>query len=151
MANTINLPSQQYLKLIFDYVDGWLVFKYTGKVAGNIKERYVKINIEGDSFYAHRLIWCWHYGYYPEYIDHINGNGFNNKIENLRECNQSQNSGNANWGDMRGIEQRGGSFRVRLKINGQRVSYGSYQALAEAIKVRNEAYRKVFGEFSFFG
>ena len=49
------------------------------------------------------------------------------------------------------IPQRGGSFRVRLKISGQRISYGSYQDLAEAMKVRNEAYRKVFGEFSFFG
>jgi len=145
------MPSKQYLNLIYNYVDGWLVNKFTGKVEGNLKEKYVKILIEGSYYYAHRLIWCWHYGYYPKYLDHIDGNGFNNKIENLRECNQSQNIANANYGDMRGIEQRGGSFRVRLKINGQRISYGSYQDLAEAMKIRDKAYREVFGEFSFFG
>ena len=145
------MPTQEYLRSIFDYIDGWLVYKYTGEVAGRFKERYIRIMIDNKDYYAHRLIWCWHYGYYPERIDHINRNGFNNKIENLRECTQSQNSANADWGHMRGIEQRGNSYRVRLKLDGERINFGSYRTLEEAMKVRDQAYRDTFGEFSIFG
>ena len=141
----------EWLTETFVYEDGWLYLRSTGKVRGTFKARYVKMTIQGREYYMHRLVWFYHNKTWPIQIDHADGNGFNNKIENLRECNQSQNIANANYGDMRGIEQRGGSFRVRLKINGQRISYGSYQELAEAMKVRNEAYLKAFGEFSFFG
>ena len=48
----------------------------------------------------HRAIWGVYYGHWPEFvIDHIDGNGKNNHIENLRDCSQSDNLLNKelNW------------------------------------------------------
>ena len=100
--------SQKLIKGIFSYdsESGWLIWKTNGKPAGSCRHR-LAIGLCGEKHYVHRLIWLWHYGTLPEYIDHIDGDTFNNRIENLRECTMSQNLGNANYGDMRGIEQRG--------------------------------------------
>ena len=52
--------------------------------------RYVEIN--GISYYSHRLIWFMHYGTWPKgQIDHINGIKDDNRIENLREATASEN------------------------------------------------------------
>ena len=46
-------------------------------------------------FLMHRVIWAWHHGCFPTLqIDHINGNGFDNHIENLREVSGSENKMN---------------------------------------------------------
>ena len=42
----------------------------------------------------HRLVWVLVYGRFPKLIDHINGNPKDNRIENLREVNQSENDMN---------------------------------------------------------
>lgn len=73
-------------------------------------------------------------------------NGFNNKIENLRECTASQNSGNANWGPMRGIEKHGRKYRVRISTDKGKIELGSYENLLDAITARNQGYYAYFGE-----
>jgi hypothetical protein len=68
-----------------------------GAVAGIVQKngrRYIKIN--GKSYLAHRLVWLWYYGEWPEgQIDHKDGNPDNNRIENLRiaknQVEQQQN------------------------------------------------------------
>ena len=73
------------------------------KTAGNIagkkgSDGYIRIYIGEENFLAHRLGWFLHYGKWPKELDHINGVRTDNRIENLRECLRSQNSGNsAGW------------------------------------------------------
>ncbi len=91
----------QEVKTLFDYKDGELHWKISrsnaikvGDIAGNINKSsgYRLINVDHKPQRAHRLVWLWHYGQYPEAgIDHINGNRNDNRIENLRAANQSQN------------------------------------------------------------
>ena len=70
-----------------------------GKVDGNIdKHGYVKIGINGFYYYAHRLDWLNTYGCFPKgekwQIDHIDGDRSNNRIENLKTVDHSENGKN---------------------------------------------------------
>ena len=153
--------TQSLVKSLFDYeADGFLIWKYdatqsyrwncrhVGTVAGSKRHTHVAISIGGVKYYAHRLIWLWHFGYLPEYIDHIDGNSLNNRIENLRECNMSQNQANASIGNMRGIEAHGAKWRARINVNGVRIELGSYETQAAAQDAYRDAAKRFFGEYA---
>ena len=56
---------------------------------------YVRINLDGRSYYAHRLAWLYVHGVFPtDVIDHRDGNGRNNAFDNLRAATQMQNGQN---------------------------------------------------------
>lgn len=53
---------------------------------------YIMIRIYTKLCCAHRLGWALHYGEFPRFfIDHINGNPSDNRIENLRDVPQKAN------------------------------------------------------------
>jgi hypothetical protein len=86
--------TQERLKEMFDYRDGELIRKKTGKSASVKKSphhRYVRMTIEGKVAPVHRMIFLWHHGFLPNVTDHVDGNRDNNCIENLRACTQSEN------------------------------------------------------------
>ena len=61
----------------------------------NGKPRYIYVYIDGKFYPAHRLAWRLFYGCQPiGYIDHINGNGLDNRIDNLRCVTPSENAKN---------------------------------------------------------
>lgn len=70
-----------------------------GREAGSIKAdgRYRTIFVRGRRLYCHRIVWELHNGQIPEgmCIDHIDGNGLNNRIENLRLATLSDNQKNS--------------------------------------------------------
>ena len=90
----------------------------------NGKWRYLRmqltINGREYNFYSHHVVWAWHHGRFPTMqIDHVNGNGFDNHIENLREVNQSENlrnmvypwKPNARTG-LPGVYKHGSGYRI---------------------------------------
>lgn len=71
--------------------------RYLNKVAGSKwSSGYVVVVLPGGRrFLAHRLVWLWVYGEWPKHeIDHINGRGDDNRIENLRDVTREVNGEN---------------------------------------------------------
>ena len=98
--------TRKKIKDTFSYKDGWLYWEKVspyrpdrlGKKAG-CKSAYghgVLIRWENSLHRASRLIWAWHYGVIKRdlVIDHIDGNPYNNRIENLRAVPQWENCRN---------------------------------------------------------
>jgi hypothetical protein len=66
-------------------------------------------------------------------IDHINGNGLDNRQENLRVVSYRVNLLNTDRSrTAKGIERHGKKWRVRPFINGVRVNLGSFSTEEEA-------------------
>lgn len=103
---------------------------YPGDVARGIVTdgRYRKVNHEGLSYLQHRVAWFLYYNEQPpEVIDHKDGNGLNNAIDNLRAADDSCNMMNINvtakssTGIKGVMPVRGGKlFRAEVCIDGKR-------------------------------
>lgn len=65
--------------------------KKNGVAGGASKVGYWKICYKGKSLLAHRLAWFIHFKVLPDVIDHIDGNGLNNRIRNLRVSSSQLN------------------------------------------------------------
>lgn len=66
--------------------------KVTGMSGG--RKLYYRVSVNKVSFLAHRIIFKMFYGIDADCIDHIDGNGLNNKINNLRNVSQLDNCRN---------------------------------------------------------
>lgn len=151
-----NLPSKEFLHQIFDYIDGNLIHKFNrskgkkGKIVGWIENNgYRSTNVLGIRYRIHRLIFQYHYDFCPEFLDHIDGNKQNNRIENLRPATIQQNNINRNLNVRNAIGYKGvcierGKFKANIKRNGRSYHLGYFQTAKEA----NDAYVKKSIELS---
>lgn len=154
--------TQELLHSLFDYRDGNLYWKVTrgngisGKIAGHKdKNEYLSIGIFGKSRRAHKLIYLYHHGYIPEFVDHINNIRDDNRIENLREATRSENNQNAkkrkdNSSGVKGVHfcKRDQRYVVRVQVNEQRLLFGYFKDLELAELVAIEARDKYHKEFA---
>ena len=123
------MMNQTLVKELFDYCDGNLIKRSTNKIVGtvtskSVNRQYVVVWAINKLWLAHRLIFLWHYGYFPKCIDHIDTNSLNNKIENLREATVSQNLQNTpkrktNTSGYKGVSWSKGrkSWTAQITIN----------------------------------
>ena len=100
-------PSQEELHSLFHYHQGQLLWlprpnsrrwntRYANTPSGSVRpDGYTMVSINGKAYRLHRLIFCYHYGYYPPIVDHIDRNPSNNCIENLRASDASLNQLNS--------------------------------------------------------
>ena len=94
--------TQDLVKKLFKYEDGKLIRLISRSGAGKVgaavgspnEKGYLLVGIGNLRCRVHRVIFLYHYGHLPEYIDHINGNRTDNRIENLRQCTISENGCN---------------------------------------------------------
>lgn len=149
---------------LFEYLpSGELTRKITtspraikGTIVGNVGKRgYKYFSINGKKYYNHRIIWFLHYKEMPEYIDHIDGNRLNNKIENLRICNLTENLCNScirkdNTSGHKGISwfKQYEKWRARINIYGKEHHLGYFEQKIEAIKAVQQARLKIHKEFA---
>ena len=94
--------TQAQVQDLFDYRDGELFWKNppgyrfkAGQRVGFLRpDGYRQVSIDRKKHLEHRVIFLLHHGYLPEYVDHIDGDKANNRIENLREATRSENQHN---------------------------------------------------------
>ncbi len=151
-------PTVERLKelLAYDEASGQLVWKYSrgnqvyaGRVAGSLfsarGKMYYIVRVDGCSILAHRVVWAMWYGVWPnKHIDHIDGDGLNNRVCNIREVYQGENNRNAavrkdSKTGVTGVRMRGGKFISTIRVNGEDIWLGVYATIDEASKARADA------------
>ncbi len=125
--------------------------RFAGKEAGSKLTDYVLVRMHETSWKAHRIAWAIHTGAWPKgQIDHINGDGHDNRISNLREVSNRENHKNMplradNSSGHNGILQwPNGRWRAEIRINGKNKHLGMFEHLEDAIEARRVA-EKQFG------
>lgn len=151
--------TQKQLHELFDYRDGHLYWKHdmcrgrikAGERAGCQGGRYWKIKLFQKCYYAHRLVWLWHYLNVPELIDHKNQNGLDNRIENLRPASKQQNavntynSASTTYGTY--FNHETSKYVAQIRLGGPVLYLGSFTTLLEAKEMYNMTAREWFGDF----
>lgn len=162
MADKHTTPNQLYLQTIFKYEDGklyWNVKKFKvkfGSLAGcYYKNGYVRIRLDKKFYLAHRLIFMMFHGYIPEYIDHINNDPHDNRIENLRPATKIQNQQNIrinkrNTSGVKGVcwNNYHQKYLARCAVDGERIHLGYFKKLADAKKAIEKFRKQHHGEFA---
>lgn len=160
---TIHLTLGRLLEILsYDPDTGvfrWRVYRArlarAGMIAGNSSDsRYVVIQIDGKSYYAHRLAWFYVHHEWPPLIDHIDGNGLDNRISNLRAATKSLNAVNmditaANTSGYRGVSwsKRYRKWVAKIKVDGRQQYIGSFSDKASAAQAYQKKALEIFGEF----
>lgn len=165
MADQDFTHSKEYLFSIFDYIDGKLFWikplspnkRLLGMEAGSATkhDRYKKVMIDKKSYKVHRLVYFMHHNYFPVYIDHINGNTFDNRIENLRDVTYTQNNQNAkirkdSTSGVKGVylHKATGKWTASCQANKKRLHLGLFDTIEEAEKAVKSAREQLHGSFA---
>lgn len=118
---------------------------------------YVVIRVDKILYKAHRLAWLYAHGAWPvQSIDHINRVRDDNRISNLRDVGQSENTLNgslrrANKSGATGV--RWDSLRQRwvagIKVRYRAIHLGRYNTKEEAVAARKAAEAQVLNSIKF--
>ena len=100
---------------------------------------YTCCTVEGHRCFAHRLAWCYVYGYWPDgELDHINGVRDDNRISNIRLSNRVENNLNKhgpradNKSGFRGVVAHKNRWRADFQADGVQQYLGLFDTAEEA-------------------
>lgn len=127
--------------------------KYAGKRTGckltNSKGKdYIVIGVNNKSVYAHRAAWIVTFGDIPEgmEIDHINGDGTDNRILNLRLVTKRENNFNKrkpsnNTSGHNGVawDKNRQKWMASIRIDRKNIFLGRYDEIDDAVRARENA------------
>lgn len=149
------------IKDIFSYcpTSGTLFWKVnrggkvkSGSVVGSIRRDrsgicYLQTHYMGKWYFVHRLIWLYVYGSFPDTIDHINGDGLDNRLENLRSISSRENQKNkgvyrSSSSRVPGVHPKTGKWLVNICVDSKMIHLGTYYDLFEACCARKSAENK---------
>lgn len=130
---------------------------HAGKVISTISnDGYIVVGINRRRYQAHRVAWVVHYGEWPDGdIDHINGDRADNRISNLRLCDDSQNQFNVSkktgvfTSSYKGVgfHSRSKKWRARIRVRNKRIELGYFDTQEEAYAAYCEASKIYHGEY----
>lgn len=159
--------TQERVKELFEYRDGIFVNSCNrgknhqakaGMPAGSKTKRgHFDVSVDGKKYKLHRIIFLFHYGRFPDKLDHINGDPSNNALDNIRDSNDAQNNQNRpkqsnNTSGYRGVylTGRGRWWSAEIKANGRKMRLGLFRDKTEAGKAYDKAANEHHKEFAFY-
>lgn len=154
--------TQKELRNIMEYNPDTGIFKMIKKTSrrvscdddvGNYARKnhngkaYLNVCINYKTYSIHRLAFLYMEGSFPkEQIDHINGNGTDNRWCNLRKVSQSENSRNmklfsTNNSGVTGVSwfKRLSKWRARVKVDYKDITIGYFDNIFDAVCARKNA------------
>jgi hypothetical protein len=156
------LPTKEFLNEIFEYCDGNLYQKQQrgsskqgAKVGWIEKNGYVATDVNNIRYKVHRLIYQYHFGFCPEFLDHIDCDKTNNKIENLRPATVFENNRNRkvtlqNKSGLKGAfwDKQHKKWKASIKINNKSIHLGHFENSLDAHLAYKKESLKIHGEFA---
>lgn len=110
---------------------------------------YRQTTILGVVCRAHRIAYAIYHGYFPDVIDHINGDKQDNRISNLRSVDRQTNMKNVvKLPKANGVEMgvyfcnNRRKWRAFVNVNQKRKCVGSFDDYDEAVSARRAAARR---------
>ena len=140
----------------------WIVVRRNGviqpgTIAGTVgSDGYIYAKIDGYRRVAHRIAWYLMTGeWLPSHqeIDHRNGIRIDNRWENLRRADDSQQTMNTslnsrNTSGHRGVYRQGRKWHARINVYKRTILLGYFDNIEDAVESRRVAEIKYFGKFS---
>ena len=145
---------------LLEYRDGELLWKVGGNgrrigmVAGAInRDGYRRIKINYKLYAVHRLVWVMHGNDPVPFVDHINGDVLDNRIENLRAATHSQNCMNRrvrfdSKSGVKGVTLKKGKWHACVTLDYKVYSGGYFDSKADAIAAVDKLRKELHGEFA---
>lgn len=152
--------TQEFLKevLCYDEFTGYFIWLKShqkiksGMRAGSVSEsysgkKYIRIAISSKRYLAHRLAFLYMTGNFPhDDVDHISGDGTDNRWANLSHATRTQNGRNqrlfsTNTSGVMGVSwyKRYGKWCAKIGIDGKDICLGYFDKLEDAAAARKEA------------
>lgn len=134
-----------------------LIGKAAGCKDGSAAHKRIIIRIDSELHMAHRLAWLYMVGEFPpSWVDHINGDGFDNRWANLRLASVAQNMANSktrvdNKSGLKGVQKqknKSGTWMARITVGRKNIYIGTYATKQEAHQAYLVAAQKYHGEFA---
>lgn len=159
----ISSPNEQLLPLFKEYflcLDGQIFWKKStsrkikiGSRAGFVDKGYRRVKLNGKLYQEHSVVYTLSHGYYPNLIDHINGNKSDNRIENLRPCTSSENNRNRglhsnNTSGTTGVYKTKNKWYVQIYVNNRNKHLGIFDNKKLAELVSEEARDLYYGKYA---
>ncbi|HEV3223889.1 MAG TPA: HNH endonuclease [Puia sp.] len=154
--STIEIPLTKGKFAIIDFEDLEFVMRYKWHLGSRIRSQYaIKVLGKGDGkkyLRMHNYIMNCPNG---KVVDHIDGDGLNNKKANLRICDDGQNKCNRKKSSTTKNRFKGAIFRERnnrwiCQITHKKKRYyvGEFKTEIEAAQAYNKKAKELFGDFS---
>jgi hypothetical protein len=131
--------------------------RWSGKAAGSVTfSGYLHIRLGNRIYRAHRLVFLWMVGAWPENeVDHQDGNRLNNRWSNLRQATPSENRMNKgmrsdNTSGRKGVclDRRSKRWQAQVMLSKKRHHLGYFDTPEEAHAAYVEAARRLHGKFA---